>query len=325
MTKLFKVVQTEHLDEQAAAWLGQYVHLVRQPLDDQEALKKELQDADGLLVRTYTEVNAEFLALAPNVKVIGRAGVGLDNFDLKACEDRGVTVVHTPDANTQAVVEYAWSLLLENLRPRRYLTPEDTPEQFYHYRKTLVGSQINEMTLGILGMGRIGRRMAEVAGAFGLQVIHNDLLDDAQLDLPATCTSRSVDKTTLWSQSDILTVHVDGRDANVRLLNEEVFSQLQPHCTLLNTARGMLVDPAALAEWSKRAEPHGGQALLDVHDPEPPPPDYPLWNRPNVRLLPHLASRTSRAMSNMSSVVHDVWRVLQGETPKYPAPPSDSF
>lgn len=316
----YKVVQTEHLDEQAAAWLAERVQLVRSPLGDSASLDNELQDADGLLVRTYTEVNEELLAKAPKLKVIGRAGVGLDNFDLSACSQRGVTVVHTPDANTQAVVEYAWSLLLENLRPRRYLTPEDTAEDFYHYRKTLVGSQINEMTLGILGMGRIGRRMAEVAHILGLRVLHNDLLDDDALQLPVSCASQAVDKATLWRESDLLTIHIDGRAENHFLLDDSVLSQLQSHCTVLNTARGMLIDPEALARWSERAEPNGGQAILDVHFPEPPPADYPLWGRPNVKMLPHLASRTSRAMANMSSVVHDVWRVLQGQPPQWPAP-----
>lgn len=314
-----KVILTEHLDEEAAQWLGERVNLVRCPHTDEARLLRELAEADGLIVRTYTQVHESLLGYAPKLRVVGRAGVGLDNIDRKACQERGIQVVYTPDANTQAVVEYAWMLLLSALRSHTVLEPTTTPEQFHEYRKHCVSRQMSTMTLGILGMGRIGRRMAQVAQAFGLRVLYNDLLSPAELQLPITDTSLFVEKSRLWAESDILTIHTDGRKENYHLVQAEVLSQLQSHCVLLNTARGMLIDPHALAAWAKQVFITGGMALLDVHDPEPPQPDNPLWGLKNVKFYPHLASRTFEAMSNMSWVVRDVWRVLENQSPQWSA------
>ncbi len=315
----FKVVLTEHLDDEAADWLAERVNLVRISHEDSAALHRELADADGLIVRTYTQVDGKLLKLAPKLKVAGRAGVGLDNFDLSVCEKAGVRVVYTPDANTQAVVEYVWSLILDAKRPRKYMETYAPPPLFHEYRKKYVGPQLNEMVLGILGMGRIGRRIAEVSHAMGIRALYNDVLTRAELKLPDAEPSEFVDKATLWRDSDIITIHVDGRKGNRGLIDAAVLTQVKPTALIINTSRGMVIDAASLRDWAKRVEAKGGVAVLDVHDPEPPPDDYPLWNLPNVKLLPHLASRTHRAMSNMSWVVRDVMKVLEGQEPSFPA------
>lgn len=314
-----KVVLTEHLDEACAEWLAERVELVRQGHDDVEALNRQLATAEGLVVRTYTRVNRKLLAAAPKLRVVARAGVGLDNVDLKACKKAGVRVVYTPDANTQAVVEYMWGLIADAVRPRCYLEQYVPPPKFHELRQVHVGRQLDTMTLGVLGMGRIGRRIAEVAHAMGVRVIYNDLLTRRELKLPDDEPSEFVDKAALYAQSDILAIHVDGRKENKQLINADVLKQLKPGCVLINAARGMLIDNEAMVEWAKRVESDGGVAYLDVHDPEPPPDDYPLFGLPNVKLLPHLASRTPEAMANMSWVVRDVVRVLEGDEPLYPA------
>jgi len=175
--------------------------------------------------------------------------------------------------------------------------------------------------LGILGMGRIGRRIAQVGHAIGMRVLYNDLLTRRELNLPDDEPSEFVDKATLYVESDVLTVHVDGRADNRHVIDAEVLRQLKRRCLLINAARGMLIDNAALADWARRVETSGGggAAVLDVHEPEPPPDDYVLFGLPNVRLLPHLASRTPEAMRNMSWVVKDVVAVLDGREPKWPA------
>lgn len=320
-----KVILTEHLDDEAIVWLGERVQLQRVPHNDEATLWQALAETEGLVIRTYTQVNQRLLDAAPRLKVVGRAGVGLDNVDLAACEARGVKVVYTPDANTQAVVEYVWALLFDALRPRKSLTETDRPEDFHGYRKSLFGRQLDTMTLGILGMGRIGRRIAEVARAFGLRVQYNDLLSHEALGLSPSTADEAVDKATLYQTSDILTIHTDGRSGNHHLLDAAAFAQLPLHCTLVNAARGMLVDHEALCVWAKKAESHGGRAILDVHDPEPPPADAPMWNHPNIRMLPHLASRTREALAAMSWVVKDVVRVLEEKEPRYPADSSSFF
>lgn len=314
-----RVVISETLDDEPARWLASQVSVVWQGPDDPAAWRAALAEAAGLVVRTYTQVNAELLAMAPRLKVVGRAGVGLDNIDIPAARDAGVQVVYTPQANTQAVVEYVWALIADALRPRFYFDSHLSADRFHGVRKTHVGAQLDQLTLGILGMGRIGRRVAEVAQAIHMPVICNDLLSREQLDLPADLDCRFVDKAELWANADILTLHVDGRADNRDMIDAGVLDQLKPTCLLINAARGMLIDNSALAAWADRVAGRGGLAVLDVHEPEPPEADYPLFERPNVRLLPHLASRTPQAMANMSWVVRDVLRVLQGDRPHYPA------
>lgn len=315
-----KVVLTEHLDDEPAMWLAERVALVRQSHEDAAGLRRELADAAGLIVRTYTQVDKELLGAAPKLRVVGRAGAGLDNIDLPACRERGIAVVYTPDANTQAVVEYVWALILDAFRPRTYLERYTDPAAFHRHRREFCAPrQLDELVLGILGMGRIGRRVAQVAHAIGLRVLYNDLLTGAELGLLDGEPSEPVDPASLWRQADILTIHVDGRPANRHLIGAAVLAQLKPICTLINTSRGMVIDSAALAAWARDSLGSGGRAILDVHDPEPPPADYPLWGLANVKFLPHLASRTATAMVNMSWVVRDVVAVLRGEEVRWRA------
>jgi phosphoglycerate dehydrogenase-like enzyme len=314
-----RIVISEHLDEEATKWLESRADVVRQSYQDAAALGDELANAEGLIVRTYTRVDTRTLEAAPLLRVVGRAGVGLDNIDLEACRSRGVRVVHTPDANTQAVVEYVWGLLLDAVRPRTNLTEHVEPEVFHRLRSEKVGRQLTDLTLGVLGMGRIGRRVAEVAGAFGMRVLCNDLLPRFELRLAEDQHGELVEPATLWAESDLLTIHIDGRASNRHFIDGSVLETLRPGCLLINTSRGFVIDPGALAGWARRVQSDGGGAILDVHEPEPPGEEYPLFDLPNVRLLPHLASRTDRALRNMSDVVFDVMRVLRGEEPRHAA------
>ena len=310
------VLVTESLDDHCAQWLSQRANVQYTP-HDSDTFQNQLPDAVGLVVRTYTQVNDELLDKAPNLKVVGRGGVGLENIDVTACRKRGIEVVYTPDANTQAVVEYVFALLLDAVRPRYDIIDHLSPTGFHEVRQENVGVQLDRLTLGIVGFGRIGKRLGKAAHALGINLKVNDLLPESELrkavDFPFEFAS--LDK--LCNESDIVTIHVDGRKENRHLFDQDVMSHLKPTCILLNAARGMLVDNTALRDWAK-ANP-GSKVILDVHDPEPLPADYVLYNLPNVRLLPHLASRTHTAMQNMSWVVRDVWTVLQGESPTYPA------
>jgi phosphoglycerate dehydrogenase-like enzyme len=316
-------VITETLDASAAAWLGQRAKVVWCAHDRADELARLLPDAAALVVRTYTQVNEDLLARAPQLKVVGRAGVGLDNIDLPACRRRGVTVVYTPDANTRAVVEYVLGLILDAVRPRVSMAADGVavpPEVFHELRRRHVGIELNGLTLGILGLGRIGRRLGAAAHALGMNLLVNDLLPESELRRAVDYPFTFVDKPALYAGSDILSIHVDGRPENRGLLGAAALGQLRPTCLLINAARGMLVDNAALAAWARAVADRGGRVVLDVHEPEPPPADYPLYGLANVRLLPHLASRTDRALRNMSWVVRDVAAVLAGTAPTYPAP-----
>jgi phosphoglycerate dehydrogenase-like enzyme len=175
------VVMTEHSDPTPIAWLRERAD-VRQVAIDDPLVLTDLAQADGLLVRTYTQVNDALLDKAPKLRVVGRGGVGLENIDVAACRRRGIEVVYTPDANTLAVGDLVFGFMIQLLRP--WCTFKERvyePKEFKRIRDSIRGRQLNELTLGILGMGRVGRRVGRIAAeGFGMRVIYNDLLDVRQ-------------------------------------------------------------------------------------------------------------------------------------------------
>jgi phosphoglycerate dehydrogenase-like enzyme len=299
------VLQTEELSTEASSWLAERCELVRCPTDDPRFFDLLLR-AQGLVVRTYTRVDRELLQRAPRLRVVGRAGVGLDRIDQQACAERSVHVVHTPDANTQAVAEYVLALLLDATRPRLTLDKPIDQRSWNALRGELIApNQLSELRLGVLGCGRVGSRVARIARAIGMDVAFHDVatIPDAQQH-GATSVSLEV----LLARSDILSVHIDSRPTNKRFCNAAFFARCKPTLLFINTARGLVVDDLALAAFL-RDNPRA-KALLDVHDPEPFPEGYPLLGLANAHLSPHIAAATATAHANMSWVVRDVWRVL---------------
>ncbi len=310
------VIQTEHLDPAAAAWLAAKCRLQTCGYDD-PGFAAILADADALVIRTYTKINAALLAKAPKLKVVGRAGVGLDNVDLAACAARNVAVVHTPEANTRAVVEYVTALMCDVVRPRAFLQEAIEPARWREAREELKGRrQLCELTLGILGLGRIGKGLARVGAALDMEVIYHDI---AEIPSSQRHGAASVSRNRLFKQADILSIHVDGRKANRGLVKAADLAHCKDDVTIINTSRGFVLENLALAEFMI-AHP-AATALLDVHEPEPFDGTYPLLDIANVHLAPHIASSTDLAHANMSWVVKDIWRVLSGEKPEFPAQP----
>jgi D-3-phosphoglycerate dehydrogenase len=310
------VLVTEHSEPEPLRWLADRARVV-QAAPDSPQFPDHLSRAKGLLVRTYTRVNDEFLSRAPNLKVVGRGGVGLENIDVAACRKRGIQVVYTPDANTLAVGDFVFGYLIRLVRGWAYFKDDVLdPKEFKRLRDTLRGKQLNELTLGILGMGRVGRRVGHIAArGFGMNVLYNDLQDvRPHVDFPAT----AVDKPTLYQSSDVLSLHVDMRPGNENLVGRDQLELMKPGSILINTSRGEVLDVNALADALRSGKISG--AALDVFYPEPPKPDFPLLGLDNVLLTPHIAARTTTAMENMGWVVRDLAAVLEGRKPKYPAP-----
>lgn len=313
MSKLL-VLQTEELDASAAAWLAERCELVACGVDDSR-FAELLARAEGLVVRTYTRVDGALLARAPRLRVVGRAGVGLDNIDIAACAARGVRVVHTPDANSQAVAEYVLALIVDAARPRLMLDRALDAKEWGRLRKELrAPRQLSEMTLGVLGLGRIGARVARMGVGIGMDVLYHDIREIPQ---DQRADARSMPLAELCARADVLTIHVDPREANRRFVNASLLAMCKPTVVLINTSRGLIVDDLALAGFLRKNPK--AQALLDVHEPEPFGSDYPLLGLPNAHLSPHIAAATATAQENMSWVVRDVWRVLHGQEPEFPA------
>lgn len=309
------VIQTEDLAPDAAAWLGERCELIACPCPNQ-AFEAHLSRAHGLVVRTYTRVGKDLLARAPNLRVVARAGVGLEHIDVPACRQRGVEVVHTPDANSSAVAEYAFALLFDALRPRLFLDATITNERWAQARAELKAPrQLEGLAMGVWGMGRIGTRVARIGAALNMKVLYHDLLDIPE---DRRHGASPVTRDELLDQSDVLTLHVDPRPANHRMISGDVLARLRRDVVFINTARGVLVDAPALADFL-RANTRA-LALIDVHDPEPFDASYPLLGLTNAHLSPHLAAATLQAHDAMSWVVRDLWRVLEGQAPEHPAP-----
>jgi phosphoglycerate dehydrogenase-like enzyme len=308
------VAVTEALSPAAMTWLRGQCTVV-QAAPGTAPFANHAAQLQGLVVRTLTRVDHELLRALPSLKVVGRAGVGLDNIDLQACRERGVTVVSTPDANTQAVVEYVLSLLCDAMRPRVFLDQPVDAEAWERIRSEICGvKQMDECTLGILGLGRIGSRVAQVARAIGFEVLYNDLRE-IPVEQRHGATPVSIER--LFAESDVLTLHIDGRPSNRHAVNASLIASMKSDALLLNTCRGFVLDHDALRHFL--AGNRGAQALLDVHEPEPFGADHPLLGLPNAHLAPHLASRTRTAMERMSWVVRDVVAVLRGQAPQFPA------
>lgn len=279
-----------------------------------------LARAEGAVVRTYTWVDRDFLAAAPRLRVVGRGGVGLDNINIEACRERGVEVVYTPDANTSAVADLVFAQLIRLIRPLHEIrSAADVTPDAWKLARSDAGLLLSELTLGILGMGRVGRAVGRIAArGFGMPVLYHDLRDvSADIDFDAQAVSRDE----LLSGATALTVHVDGRPGNRNLVGKTMLNAFAGRY-LVNMSRGMVLSEQAVADAMARGRLHG--AAIDVFEPEPPPADSPLVRLAetgaNVLLTPHMASRATSAVENMSWVVRDVIAVLTGQRPKYPAP-----
>jgi len=314
----FHIVVAESYGEAALAVLREAGEVHVLDSYEESTLIRAVADADALLVRTYAHVTQRVLEAAPRLRVIGRGGVGLDNIDVKAARTRGITVVYTPAAATHSVAELTIGLMIAL---ERQVVAADTAVRagrFVEARRVSRGRELRGLTMGIVGLGRIGRCVGRAAAGLGMNVLFNDIVDAGPLDYEA----QAVDKPTLFTTADVVTLHVPLTPSTRGLVNAEVLAGFRQTATLINTARGGVVDLVALAAALKAGNDAG--AALDVYDPEPLPPDHPILHAPNVLFSAHVGARTHSGLARMEQVVEDVVAVLNGQTPVYPAPPSES-
>ncbi len=305
------VLVTEPLAPQPLQWIRDRSELVECPASDKR-FHELLERAQALVVRTYTIVDESLLDRAPNLRVVARAGVGLDNIDLDACKARGIRVVHTPHANAMSVVEYTISMMMQALRPIHPITSPLDDTQWHAAREdAITESSVVGTTLGVIGLGHIGSRTARAASGIGMRVIHNDLrsIPDAE--------SESCSLEELLKSARVITLHVDGRATNHHMISDEQFALMRPDAILINASRGFVVDRSAAERFAKQNP--DARLIFDVHDPEPIDPSSALLGLPNVILTPHIAAATREAKTAMSWVVRDVHAVLEGEDPMHAA------
>ncbi|WP_457515646.1 hydroxyacid dehydrogenase [Streptomyces sp. TE33382] len=282
---------------------------------DPVALRAALRNADALLIRSGTRVDAEALAAAPRLRVVARAGVGLDNVDVEAATARGVLVANAPLSNVLSVAELTLGLIIA---VTRHVVPAGSALRAGRWERAAhQGTELAGSTVGIAGLGHVGTLVAERLTAFGVRILAFDpYITAARADAAG---ARLVGLDTLMSESDILTVHLPKSPATVGLIGERELRLAKPSLRLVNTARGGIVDENALAVALKEGRVAG--AALDVFEIEPAV-DNPLLAFDSVVATPHLGAGTAEAQERAGRVaVEAVVRVLAGGVPDHTVNP----
>lgn len=272
-----------------------------------EELQAALSACEALIVRSRTRVTAELMAQAPQLRVIGRAGVGVDNIDLEAARQRGITVVNTPAATTQAVVELTLGLILALAR---FIPQADASMKAGAWRKNeLLGIEIAGKTLGVIGMGNIGAGVAQRAAALGMSVNAYDPHLTSEAIQQRGALPASLEE--IWAQSDFISLHVPLTETTRNLINAETIQQMKPGVRLVCTARGGIIDEQALLAGLESGRIAG--AALDVFAQEPPG-STPLVRHPNVIATPHIGAQSREAQERAArEIAQEVRAALTGQ------------
>jgi D-3-phosphoglycerate dehydrogenase len=302
-----RVLVAEEIHPRGLELLRSEAEVVR-PLEGQ-MIRSLVGDVDGIVVRLFP-VDRELMESAPNLKVIGRHGTGVDTVDLGFATRRGIPVVYTPDANADSVAEYVLALMLALAR-NPHLADRYVRDGEFHRRGELIGTELCKKTLGIIGLGRVGRRLADICGK-GLQMSVMAYDPYASEPFASQEVEMVSDLESLLAASDFVSVSVPLTEETTRMINGAQLALMKPSAYLINTSRGAVVDEASLADAVRNGQLAG--AALDVFSEEPPPMNSPvLMPSRKIILSPHIASSTSEALERMSAqVVEAVLTVLRG-------------
>lgn len=304
-----KVLVSDPIDQTGIDILSQVADVdVRTGLSP-EQLKAIIGDYDALMIRSGTQVTAEIIEAAGKLRIIGRAGVGVDNVDVPAATRRGVIVVNSPEGNTIAAAEQALALMLALSRhvPQAHASTIAGGWD----RKTYVGNELYKKKLGVVGLGKIGSHVARVAKALGMEVLAYDPFITAERAQQLQVRLLSLPE--LFAEADYITLHLPRTPDTENLVNAELLRTMKPTARLVNCARGGIVDEAALAEAVKTGVIAG--AALDVYAKEPLEADSPLRSvGEHLILTPHLGASTAEAQENVAiDVAEQIRDVLLGQ------------
>ncbi len=262
-----------------------------------EQLHEAMARAHGLIVRSVTKVTRELLQASPNLRVVGRAGVGVDNIDLEVATEQGIPVINAPEGNTVSAAELVMALMLAVARK---VAPADHSVRSGEWaRSRFGGMELRGKTLALVGAGRIGAEVANRAQAFGMRTIAHDpyLTEERALELEV----ERVGLAEALSQADVVSLHVPLTPATEGMIGLRELQSMKPTAILINAARGGVVDEDALVEALEAEEIAG--AALDVYDVEPLPEGSPLRGAPNLVLTPHLGASTAEAQELVASEI----------------------
>ncbi|MUV89616.1 phosphoglycerate dehydrogenase [Halapricum sp. CBA1109] len=303
------VVVTSAIDDAGLARLRQAGHDVTEVADaDREELLAAVENAHALIVRSDTAVDAELLSAAPDLRIVGRAGVGIDNIDVEAATEQGVVVANAPAGNVRATAEHTVGMAFAAARkiPQGHTQLKDG----YWAKSDILGSEFNGKTLGIVGLGRVGQEVAKRLGNLEMDLVAYDpyISEDRAGQLGAELVE---DIESCFQQADFVSLHAPRTDETEAFVDEELLAELDDGY-LINCARGGLVDEQALAEAVEDGILYG--AAVDTFETEPTDPDNPLLAVDDIIVTPHIAASTESAKKNVSiSVAEQILAAFEGE------------
>jgi D-3-phosphoglycerate dehydrogenase len=265
-------------------------------------LVEAIADCEGLVVRSETKVTAELMDAAKSLRVIGRAGVGVDNIDVAAATARGIVVMNAPDGNTITTAEHTIALLVA--LARRVPQANSSLKSGKWERKNFIGTELQGKTLGVIGLGRIGRVVAKRASALGMNVVAFDPFVVADSARDPEINLHQMDD--VLARADFMTIHTPLTAETRGLIGSDAFAKMKTGVRVINCARGGLIDEAALYQAIKSGKVAG--AALDVFESEPPPSDHPLLQLDEVIVTPHLGASTTEAQEGVALTVAEQMR-----------------
>lgn len=284
-----------------------------------DVLLREIADCRGVLTLLTDRVDEEFLARAPDLRVVANMAVGFDNIDVPAATARRVVVTNTPDVLTETTADFAFTLILA---AARRLVEADAFTRAGEWRTwsplLLAGQDVHHATLGLIGLGRIGAAVARRAKGFQMRVIYYDPIRRQDLEGQLGLEYRAMNE--VLKEADLISVHVPLMAETRHLIGAEQFKMMKPSCVFVNAARGPIVDQAALAEALRTRTIFA--AGIDVFEQEPVPADDPLLRLDNVVVAPHIASASIPTRTRMATLAaENIAAVLQGRRPPTPVNP----
>ncbi len=317
-----RVVVTRRPPGRAVDALGQHGGVWVYPKDrvmPRDELLARVGSAEALYCMLTDRVDAELLDRAPQLRAVSQMAVGVDNIDLSACTARGIPVGNTPDVLTETTADTAFGLLIAASRRFREGLHEVTAGRWGEWSPTgMVGVDVGDSTLGIVGLGRIGKAVARRASGFGMRILYTQRNRDRGAENALGVKYRPLDR--LLPESDHVMVLTSLHAGTFRLIDRAALAMMKPTATLVNVSRGQVVDTDALVEALQTGRI--AAAGLDVTDPEPIPQDHPLVQIPNCFVVPHIGSATLRTRIRMADrAAENLMAALAGQPMPYCANP----
>lgn len=304
-----KVLVTDKINESAGKIIEAAAEVDFLPTMTEEELIKIIPQYDAIMVRSQTKVTSKIIDAGVNLKIIGRAGVGVDNIDVEAATQKGIIVVNSPDGNTMAAAEHTIALMLamaRNIAPAASSTKEGRWD-----RSKFTGCELYKKTLGIIGLGKIGSHVAEVALALGMKIVVFDPYTTKEVvEKMGGEYIQSLDN--FWGKCDFITVHVPKTKETINLINKDTISKMKEGVRLVNCARGGIINEADLKDAIESGQV--AAAAIDVYENEPNITECPLIHcSGNLVLTPHLGASTTEAQLNVAiDVAEQIKEVLSG-------------